>query len=175
VTTSGNGSAVCDGSLQYASITAPVAVVHGGADEARISELRALAEAEATPVNSMLMQAVQSAVTAELADLYEPVAGDAYRVVAQAFTTVAGKFLGCASKADDVEAQPEAMVGQSAAARAAWIDGIGHAGALDALLPVLVAGAELAGTVITDDTELISLIIRNADTLHRRQLWDAFL
>jgi len=52
------------------------AIVRGGADEARISELRALAEAEAMPINPTLMIIVSGAVQAELFDLYEPVALD---------------------------------------------------------------------------------------------------
>jgi len=61
------------------------AILHGGADEARISELRALAEAEATPINSVLMTILAGAVQAEPFDVYEPVALDGYTAVAKAF------------------------------------------------------------------------------------------
>jgi hypothetical protein len=149
------------------------AIVGGGADAARISELRALAEAEAMPINPTLMQIVQGAVQAELFAIYEPTAPVAYSAVAQAFNAAAGKFATCASKCDP-EADSEAVVHQSGPTRTAWIDALGHAGRLDELLVLLVAAAELAGVMITRDEELVPLVIANADDLHRRRLWEAF-
>jgi len=145
--------------------------VRGGADEARISELRALAEAEAAPVNAVLMQIVTGAVQAELFDIYEPVALDAYCAVAKAFDATAAKFAAAAAKAD-VEADSEAMVGQSAAARARVDRRRGPRRGAREHLVLLVAAAELAGVVI--DELLLPLIIRNAGNLHRRKLWTAF-
>jgi len=66
------------------------------------------------------------------------------------------------------------MVGQPAAARTAWIDAVGHAGALDEHLVLLVAAAELAGVLVDADELLLPLVIRNADNLHRRKSWTAF-
>jgi hypothetical protein len=149
------------------------AIVRGGADEARISELRALAEAEAMPINPTLMTIVQGAVQAELFDLYEPTAPGAYAAVAQAFNAAAAKFAAVAGKVD-VEADSEAVVRLPGPARTAWIDSLGLAGALDELLVTLVAGAELAGVVVTSDEQLIPLVIRKAADLHRRRLWEAF-
>jgi transposase-like protein len=148
-------------------------LLHGGADEARIAELRALAEAEAMPTNPALMSIVQGSVRVELCDLYAPVAAAGYDAVAKVFDDTAAKFTTCAGKVD-VEADSEAVVALPAAARSAWIDAIGHAAALDEHLPVLVAAAELAGTIVDTDTLLLPLIVRNTDTLHRRRLWQAF-
>jgi hypothetical protein len=137
------------------------AILRGGADEARIAELRALAESEAAPINPTLMQIVQGAVQAELFAIYEPIALDAYTAVAEAFDERAAKFAAAAAKVD-VELDSEAVVGLPAAARTGWIDAVGHAGALDELLVLLVAAAELAGVIIDSDELLIRLIIRDA-------------
>lgn len=149
------------------------AILQGGADEARISELRALAEAEAAPINSALMTIVTGAVQAELFEIYSPAGFDAYHAVARVFDDTAAKFAACATKVD-VEADSETVVGLPAAARTAWIDAVGHAGALDEHLVVLAAAAELAGVVIDADELLLPLVIRNAGNLHRRKLCTAF-
>jgi hypothetical protein len=148
-------------------------LLHGGPDQDRIGELRALAEAEAIPTNPTLMAAVQGSVAVELRDLFEPVAGDAYRSVAKTFDDAATRFAAAADKVD-VEADSEAVVALPAGARTAWIDAFGFAQSCDELLVLLVAAAELNGVVIDLDESLIPMIVANTDELHRRRLWEAF-
>ena len=64
-------------------------------------------------------------------------------------------------------------MGESNRVRTGWLDTAKNAAALDRLVPILQAAAELCGVYSGDDTALLPLVI-DTSSLHRRRVWEAW-
>jgi hypothetical protein len=149
------------------------AVLHGG----DIVTLRALAFAEVVPgFRDGVVGAVQAAVQPAPVALYSKAAVANYGKVAKEFDGAASKFTTAALQCDP-EAEPASIVGQPDSVRTSWLNTLEHAAELDALVPVLLAAAELADIPLPRrtgrDSALLALMV-DPGGLHRRRVWEAW-
>ncbi len=149
---------------EYTYLTSPAlerlsaAVMVGSAD---IATLRALALAEVTampPNKAQVTNVVRAAVLTKLGDVYSPVAHGNYKKLAEAFTSTAQKFTEAAGVIDP-ETEALLIVGASEPERLAWIAALEHAHQLTRQLTALQAAAQLAGTVVTKQEQLLPLAV----------------
>ena len=148
-----------------------MAVICPESDE-DLTLLRAAAFAEASVVPT-INHAVKSGVYVELVNLYSPAAKSNYRKVAAQFDDAATKFTAAADVVNP-EALAESMVTESQAQRTAWSQAPLHAGKLDALMPALIAAAELCGPSIVRDERMQLPLVVDDRGVHRRKLWEAW-
>lgn len=141
-------------------------------DDADIPVLRAAAFAEATIVPAT-NHAVKGAVYAKLVEVYSPVARSNYKKVATRFNDAATNFTAAADVVNP-ETAAEAMVTAPEASRTAWSQAPLHAGRLDALMPALIAAAELCGVSIVKDERMQLPLVVDDRGSHRRRLWEAW-
>jgi hypothetical protein len=152
--------------------------------------LRALAVAEQSAgpqVLATINATVIAAIEAAMAQAIAPVAADNYRKVAGQFNTAAAAF-DAAAQAADPEADARDMVTADDTARQAWLAAEVSAATLNALMPPLLAAAQLTGlridladermneawwTAVIDPAAVFGLTV-DAGELHRRRVWDAF-
>ena len=137
-----------------------------------ITLLRAAAFAEQT-LSPAVNHNVKSAVYVELVNLYSPVARSNFKKIATQFDSAARMFTAAADIVDP-EAPAEAMVAEPQAQRTAWSQAPLHAGKLDALMPALIAGAELCGPSIVKDERMLLALTVDDRGVHRRKLWEAW-
>jgi hypothetical protein len=152
------------------------AVLHGTGGTADYGPLLSAAAAEkATNLRADVVEAVHAEALAVAHDLYGRVARPRYAVIASRFDKAARRFAELAEAAGDVEATAEAALTASAKALDAYRAAPDAAAALDALVPALVAAAELAGapTPALRESLLIALCCGTEDT-HRRRVWLAW-
>lgn len=76
-------------------------------------------------------------------------------------------------KCTDPETDGATLVHKPEAVRRRWFDSQMLAGQLNKILPIVVAGAELGGISVYDDTVLLPLTV-DPGTAHRRRLWEAW-
>lgn len=134
---------------------------------------QALAETAEPHREAMVHNPAGAAVENKLIDLYAPHAKKNYDQAASQFDSVAADFAAAAA-AVDVEADPASMVTAPDDARAAWVAAEQHAARLDALLPVLVAAAELADLRINAQDGSLLALCADPGKLHRRRVWECW-
>lgn len=152
-----------------------IRAVVDGDPKADLIALRAAALAESTAGSAdraAVSNAVKKAVGSRLRDLYAPVAGANYTVVAKLFDTAATQ-LTTAVAVVDPDADPASIVTADAKTRTSWADAAIAAAELTRLTPVLQAAAELCG-VATGTPEHIFALTVDAEGVHRRKAWEAF-
>ncbi len=148
------------------------AVVTGTKDD--LTALRAFALAEqATPQEEARVDnQVAAAVERRLLELYAKAAPSNYAKAAAQFDAAATAFTAAAATID-TEAAAASMVTAPDDARAAWVAAEQHAAQLSALTPVLAMAADLAGTRVHNDEDLLPLVADPGQS-HRRRVWEAF-
>jgi len=148
----------------------------------------ALAELNAGPQQlAQLNTAVVAQVEAGMLTAWAEVARDNYNTIAGKFNGAAADFH-AAAQAVDVEADAAAMVAADDTTRQAWLNAAVAAASLTALVPPLIACAQLAGVRVDaaderiaqawwqapiDDAATFALTV-DAGELHRRRAWEAF-
>ena len=148
----------------------------------------ALAELNAGPQQlAQLNTAVVAQVEAGMLTAWAEVARDNYNTIAGKFNGAAADFH-AAAQAVDVEADAAAMVAAADTTRQAWLNAAVAAASLTALVPPLIACAQLAGVRVDaaderiaqawwqapiDDAATFALTV-DAGELHRRRAWEAF-
>jgi hypothetical protein len=158
-----------DATLEQRLITA---VIDGGDD---VRTARAMGMACAAASNLDVISAARAATLNRLGELYDTLAVDSCRAVANNFDSAASKF-SAAAKQFDPDADAGAIVGQPDEVRTGWMDAATRAAEIDQLQPVLVAAADLAGVRIPHrdaNTVLLPLVV-DTDGLHRRPVWEAW-
>ena len=148
------------------------AVVTGTKDDLIMLRAFALAE-QANPQDAARVDnQIAACVERKLIEIYAGVAKKNYEQGASQFNTAATQFTTVAT-AVDAEAPAADMVTARDDARAAWVEAEQYAAKLTALIPVLVTAAQLAGTRIRIDEDLLPLVT-DPGQLHRRRVWEAF-
>jgi hypothetical protein len=148
----------------------------------------ALAELNAGPQQlAQLNTAVVAQVEAGMLTAWAEVARENYNTIAGKFNGAAADFH-AAAQAVDVEADAAAMVAADDTTRQAWLNAAVAAASLTALVPPLIACAQLAGVRVDaaderiaqawwqapiDDAATFALTV-DAGELHRRRAWEAF-
>jgi hypothetical protein len=150
--------------------------LHGGAD---IKAAYAMALAEYTPAAEDVLTPTYAAALAELQRIYGPSARAHYRVVRDRFNTTAKAFASCA-KLVDPGVGADNVIGDSHALEA-WKDAAVHAAALDDLVEVVAAAAELvrgpaepSGLGISAVPFLLPLLV-GVDGVHKRRAYEAWM
>ena len=148
----------------------------------------ALAELNAGPQQlAQLNTAVVAQVEAGMLTAWAEVARENYNTIAGKFNGAAADFH-AAAQAVDVEADAAAMVAADDTTRQAWLNAAVAAASLTALVPPLIACAQLDGVRVDaaderiaqawwqapiDDAATFALTV-DAGELHRRRAWEAF-
>jgi len=148
----------------------------------------ALAELNAGPQQlAALNNAVVAQVGAGMLTAWAEVARANYSTIASRFNGAAADFH-AAARAVDVEAAAAEMVAADDTTRQAWLNAAVTAASLTALVPPLIACAQLAGVRVDaaderlaqqwwqapiDDAAVFALTV-DAGELHRRRAWEAF-
>ena len=137
-----------------------------------IAVLRAAAFSEMSIVPAVNHH-VKAGVLEVLVQVYAPVSRANYKKVATQFDYAATKFTAAADIVNP-EALAESMVTEPQAQRTAWSQAPLHAGKLDALMPAMVAAAELCGHSIGRDERMQLPLVVDDRGVHRRKLWEAW-
>ena len=131
-----------------------------------IAVLRAAAYSEMNIVPAVNHH-VKAAVLEALVQVYSPVARSNFKKVATQFDDAATKFTAAADIVDP-ERPAESMVNAPQAQRTAWSQAPLHSSKLDALMPVMIAAAELCGQRIGRDETMILPLTVDDRGVHRR-------
>jgi hypothetical protein len=153
------------------------AVLHGPADDIETCYVMALAEHNRATAVEDVLTPIHNAIRAELAALYPAAAH--FRVLRDRFNSLANRFIGAAGVIDPGASADEAVAAGDRAL-AAWKDATRFGDEMDAMVEVVVAAAELvrngepSGLGVSRIPLEINLFC-DADGLHRRELWAAWL
>jgi hypothetical protein len=153
-----------------------VAAVVAPTKGADVTELHALALAETAspPQQAEVDNQVTAAVEHRLLEIYSKVAQANYKKAAASFDAIAKNLARAVSTVDpETPAAVMARVDTPDEHRRAWSDAETAAHQLTALVELLIAAAELAGTTI-DLVEGVPALCVDFGSLHRRRAWEAW-
>jgi hypothetical protein len=153
-------------------------IIAGGGDIPTAYTLACAEQARRGNADAVI-EHVQNHINVKLSELYSPVAGRHWKIIAGEFNDAATMFTAC-TRIVDVTAPAALAIRGEKKTQEAWHQAEAHAQTLDSLVDVLAAAAELArrpdqGSEIGGDrvSFLLPLCV-DVKGLHRRQVWHAF-